>query len=841
LGGLDQPAGSRTKSITVFGDDDQSIFSFKPSKKEIFEDLARLLPDAIVSNLTESFRQKSQPLLDSLRRFISQGRNRLEAKSTAFSKLITVREQKSVFDDDEEPYYPQVEAESGADVMDVRSDQGVSVNIHHSEEAEVSSIIQSIENILRLGLNRRNQEHEDADDAKDLFPDDISPLEARLRSRRLPSICVVAKTRKMASDLYQSLRSRGLPVSVNTMQLKESPEIKFLMNFLRILARPTAASDALYELIAGSSGPYSLPPKSLGAVTEATMTTQRPLRTVLELFIKQDAKEKSEQQARKRVHLLLADLDFFERQMKTKSTTQVLYGVLKRTQLLQAARNPNSTEDEDVSRHLGSFLKICSDLETKMKILRVVDVLPALEHLLERSSTPQTSGSAATRAGGDVITQEEEPGFVKVLTPWSLASSEFDYIFIPRCSEDVYPGNVSADMVASMLASVVAIATKRAVTGGNVSHSALEEQRRVFYVCLSRARKHVFLSYSSTKPSGQLTKTSRFIGQTVSQFSGEVAQAGRLAERAAAALRVMQRQGSSSESKSHEKSARSLFGQKDRKYLVQHEPKTSIDFKTMTSSFLRCPMQYYLEHIVNLPLTNKTTYQNFQIALASARDLLTSRRAAHQRPDLNETVSHFSSVWKKEIQSVSDSSIPADVYEAGMTILEAWVDMDLDLGLEAVEVPFRLDLSHIPAQSVDPQEMAAASVPVVGMIDRVYFGRRVRTFLCSPAEVAPRTSRELLDVAKVLSLAYLHVYHVPPTIVTVETVNKDFELQKTEFRPTADDVRQVEPNLAAVSAKIAAGIFQANSNNTVCRRCAFKSSCPASSSKPTSRTATRPR
>lgn len=571
--------------------------------------------------------------------------------------------------------------------------------------------------------------------------------------------------------------------------------------------------------------------------------------------LESEGKEKAFLQAKKKADRLLGDLDFFERQLKTRSTTQILHGLLKRTQLLQAARNPNTTEDEDVARHIAVFLRICSDIESKMKLTRVADVLPVLQRVLERSSAPSAAATAAsaTRASGEVIGEEEEPGFVKVLTPWSAATSEFDYIFVPHCTEDRYPGIIGRSELASMMAQVIAAASSSGPTikaPANPQTELLEEQRRLFYVMVTRARKKVSISYSSSSNTGHSTKPSRFISQLVN-LTPETTQASRVAQRAAAALRTMQSQPSAElrDSKASSLSAtRQLFGSTDKRHTIQHVPSISninvIQSSALISSYLRCPMQYYLENVLKLPVPHKSNYQVFQLSLGTSRDWITECKTRGDLPNPETAAKVFTDTWRKLSPGVADDFIPPEIYENAMTMIEKWVDWDLDVGLVAAKVPFKLEFSGVkvdPVGAPSDQPLLRDPVPVEGVIDRIYPLERVSHLLITPAEVAPRTSRELADVAQVIALAYTNVYGGAPRSISVEFVNKHFELEAYEYKPITDDVLSMKPAMASISSRVASGLFQANSAHMVCRRCAFKDSCPSSSSKPAARASFRPR
>jgi DNA helicase-2/ATP-dependent DNA helicase PcrA len=79
--------------------------------------------------------------------------------------------------------------------------------------------------------------------------------------------------------------------------------------------------------------------------------------------------------------------------------------------------------------------------------------------------------NAALIAGADFM--DEQNGQVLLMTMHNSKGLEFDTVFIPGMEEGIFPLNRSIS-----------------------NPSELEEERRLCYVALTRARKHLYLSHS---------------------------------------------------------------------------------------------------------------------------------------------------------------------------------------------------------------------------------------------------------------------------------------------------------------------------------------------------------
>ncbi|HDR90432.1 MAG TPA: ATP-dependent DNA helicase [Bacteroidetes bacterium] len=92
----------------------------------------------------------------------------------------------------------------------------------------------------------------------------------------------------------------------------------------------------------------------------------------------------------------------------------------------------------------------------------------------------------------------EEHNRVKIMTVHSAKGLEFDYVFIAGMEEDLFPSHMS-------------VSTQR----------ELEEERRLFYVALTRARKKVHISYAGTRfrwGTPSVCNPSRFITELDEQY-----------------------------------------------------------------------------------------------------------------------------------------------------------------------------------------------------------------------------------------------------------------------------------------------------------------------------------
>jgi DNA helicase-2/ATP-dependent DNA helicase PcrA len=101
---------------------------------------------------------------------------------------------------------------------------------------------------------------------------------------------------------------------------------------------------------------------------------------------------------------------------------------------------------------------------------------------------------------------KENSNAVTLMTIHAAKGLEFPYIFIVGLEENLFPSMMSLN-----------------------SRADLEEERRLFYVAITRAEKRLFLSYAQSRYKWgnlQFTEASRFISELESQFIDDMSSDG---------------------------------------------------------------------------------------------------------------------------------------------------------------------------------------------------------------------------------------------------------------------------------------------------------------------------
>lgn len=118
----------------------------------------------------------------------------------------------------------------------------------------------------------------------------------------------------------------------------------------------------------------------------------------------------------------------------------------------------------------------------------IENYFPSLDHFLETVSL----------LTDDESEDKENQDKVKLMTIHAAKGLEFDYVFVTGMEENLFPSALSVN-----------------------SRAELEEERRLFYVAMTRARKVLYLSFAQTRyryGSQQFCEPSRFLGEIPPHF-----------------------------------------------------------------------------------------------------------------------------------------------------------------------------------------------------------------------------------------------------------------------------------------------------------------------------------
>ncbi len=268
-------------------------------------------------------------------------------------------------------------------------------------------------------------------------------------------IAVLYRANFQSRVIEEEMLSRNLPYTVLGVRFFERKEVKDLLSYLRAARSPESLSD-IKRII-------NVPARGVGKATLVKIFSGM----TLELPASMQAK----------VANFYKILEAIKEYAETNSPSATVKFAIQKSGLEESLKN-STDEDQERLENLAELVT----LSTKYDELE-----DGLSRLLE---------DAALASDQDALLIEEgkkKESAVKLMTVHAAKGLEFDYVFVSGMEQDLFPHSKAAEAP---------------------SEEEREEERRLFYVAMTRARKKLYLSFASLRTiygSRQINTPSEFL------------------------------------------------------------------------------------------------------------------------------------------------------------------------------------------------------------------------------------------------------------------------------------------------------------------------------------------
>jgi len=306
-----------------------------------------------------------------------------------------------------------------------------------------------------------------------LVANTISDVQMRNQAHH-KDFAILYRTNAQSRSMEESLRKRNIPYKIyGGLSFYQRKEIKDLLAYYRLCINPND-EEAFKRII-------NYPTRGIGPTT-----IQR-----LNVF----ANEKN-----KTIWEVINHLDESEININ-KGTQKKLkeFALLINSFIINTKKKDAYTVAEEIAKQTGLFNDLYTD-KSPEGVSRFENIQELLNGIKDFSETAEKGTNKLPDFMEDVALltdqdKETDDDFNKVtlMTVHAAKGLEFPYVFVVGLEENLFPSMMSGE-----------------------SQENLEEERRLFYVAITRAKKRLFLSFASTRFKwGQFTdcKPSRFISE----------------------------------------------------------------------------------------------------------------------------------------------------------------------------------------------------------------------------------------------------------------------------------------------------------------------------------------
>jgi len=585
-------------------------------------------------------------------------------------------------------------------------------------------------------------------------------------------VAILVRSNDDGDPFLRALNLRGVPWTFSgNAGLYGRPEVRLLLAFLRAVAHPDDSVSAHYL---ASSDLYQVPIVDL---TRCATHADRKHRWLFDVLkdaeqIPELAAELSEE-ARVAIRHLVSDLVRYMELGREMPTGELLYQFLVDSGWLARMSKAVTARDEAEVQNISKFFRRIQDASKALKYDNVREFVKHLEALIDAGEDPAV-------AEADV----ETPA-VRVLTVHKAKGLEFPVVFLVHLVQGKFPTQKRRDALelpAELLKDV-------APTGD--FHA--QEERRLFYVGMTRARRELILTSARDYGGARERKVSQFVLEALDlprdaarPFKGKaVEEIERFAPPAAqdeAALPPIPA---------------------DEEITISH--KQVDDYQT-------CPLKYRYVHQLRVPILRHHSLV-YGSTIHEVVEFYLKRRVEGNYTSLDDLLAEYDTKW------VNQGFLTWEHQEArkaaGREALTRFWNQEETAGVKPTYIEKDFAFSLGPTR-------------VRGRFDRVdedLLGAVIVDYKTSEVTKQKEADRRVAASLqlKMYALAWRESSGRLPQRVELRFIESHVVGRHT---PTEEDVHEALTSVEAAAAGIRARRFEATPSRNACRYCAYSQICP---------------
>jgi DNA helicase-2/ATP-dependent DNA helicase PcrA len=590
-----------------------------------------------------------------------------------------------------------------------------------------------------------------------------------------------------ADAFMRALNMRAIPWWFSgTRGLYDREEVRVSLAFLRVLADPT---DNLSLYYLGTSPLYVIDATDMARALSYASRRHRSLEHIFRhLGGAPDLVGELSPESRASVARLVEDLDEMRNLMRHHATGRVLYEYLvTRTGYIRRLATSEQPGDEVKVANLARLFDIVARHSDVAVYDRVPEFVRRMEDLIAAGDDPPTPDPDSEFDGVQILTVHKAKGL------------EFPVVFVVNCVADKFPSRARWD---SLELPDELIRDKEVLPTGD---SHLQEERRLFYVAMTRAKERLVVTSGRDYGRARARKVSRFVAEALDEPAVDQG-AYRVSP-----VEAIER---------HAPPTVEAGGRGALPGLLPADAPILLSFRQV-DDYEVCPLKYKYTHVLRVPLLRDHRVVYGSAVHAGAMEY-NRRRARSQAVTLEDLYRAFEAAWVTE-GFVSREHEDQRLAE-GREVLQAFLTFQQASGTvpTMVESKFAFSVGQTRVRGrwdrVDIRRNVAGNGSEVTVID-------FKTSDVRAQKDADRRARDSLQLA-IYALAYERQYGQLPARLELHFLGP----RQVLIGSVAPTQAMLDEAAEAIE-RAAVGIRQQHFVATpdyyrACRYCAFASICP---------------
>ncbi len=310
----------------------------------------------------------------------------------------------------------------------------------------------------------------------------VSKIKGLLQRHNYEDIAVLCRRKADSKPIIRALQAQRIPCEfIGDSSFFRQPVIKDVISYLKVIDNPTISNVELARIMHMEA--YAIKRTDISKITNYASKNKISVYEALENF-------KSLDVDKEKIEFFRAHLKEMEKKKNKMPLLDLVYEVLFS---LPFYRHETAMENEENIRYLNLFYKLASEYDDQFQNDNLSDFLDYLDN-----------ASSFEILESDV---EIVKGAVNIMTIHQSKGKEFPVVFIPDLTERRFPTTQRSDKFKIPEALLKGVRPDR-----DEKELHIEEERRLFYVAITRAMRNLFITTVTRYGSNRRdSKPSRFL------------------------------------------------------------------------------------------------------------------------------------------------------------------------------------------------------------------------------------------------------------------------------------------------------------------------------------------
>jgi len=587
---------------------------------------------------------------------------------------------------------------------------------------------------------------------------------------------ILVRSNNDADPFLRSLNMFGIPHRFSGSKgLYSRREIRFLISFLKTIANP---NDSLNLYSFSSSPVFHLNSLDL---TKCLNLASKKNRSLFEIFSTPkylDEIENLSLESRATIEKILRDIEKYVRLSIHSTTGEVLYKFITESGYLKQLSSDGNSDSDEKIKNIAKFFDALRNFNRIAVIDRIPQFVGHLEMLIESGDNPP------------VAEEDYDIDAVNVLTVHKAKGLEFPVVFMVSLVDLKFPLPRRRDIIELPVELV-----KYELPEGDYH---LHEERRLFYVGMTRAKDELYLTSARDYGGARQRKMSRFLFEALDLPKSNISTFK------ASPLEVINRSAPSQEIEALETEP------------IPESKRLTLSYYQV-DDYSTCPLKYKYAHILKVPVWQHHTIV-YGKALHDAIQEYHKRKINKREVSIEDLIEVFEKSW------ISEGFLTREHEE-----------LRLESGKEALRRFYaeQEKIGLLPTYIEKEFSFPLGNNRVIGRWDRVDI-RNGKTFVIDYKSSQVRDQKDADKKAKeslqlsIYAFAHHEIYGSIPDEVQLYFIESGMVGRAKKEKPDLDEVREI----ILESAKgIRARDYTAKPEYMACKYCAFNEICPSSAVK----------